>query len=439
MRLATTGSDGDTLPIGSEPNLGYASGIVRGTALRRSEAFLAAAQRLSSTGSFSWQAATDEISGSEQLHRIFELELDVPVTLAMLLARVHPEDRPLLDEMLAVARAHGADIDCEHRLLMPDHSVRHVHTVARRLPDHDGQVEYIGAVQDVTRRRIAEEALGNARLELERVARVMSLTALTASIAHEINQPLCAVLTNTDTCLRMLSVDAPNVEMAREAARRALRDCGRASEVITRLRALFGKQKAKRGSVDLNEATREVIGLSLPELQRNRAVLHCELAEDLPAVVGDRVQLQQVVLNLLMNASDAMSGIEGRSHCIVVKTELEQADRVRLSVTDAGVGLEAQVVARLFEPFYTTKAQGMGIGLFVSRSIIENHRGTLQVTLNDGPGVTFSFSIPVPRRKIAVEPTSRPAADGLGVRWLADPALAMAALPDACGVSHVQG
>jgi len=407
MRLTAACSDVETLPVEREQMLGHASGMVRGAALQRSEAFLALAQRLSCAGSFSWQVATDEISGSEQLHRIFELEPKGSVTLSLLLSRVHPEDRPLLHELLAGARANGADIDCEHRLLMSDHSVRYVQMVARRLRDDDGQVEYIGAVQDVTRRRIAEEALSNARSELERVARLMSLTALTASIAHEISQPVCAVITNAGTCLRMLSAEVPNVELAREAARRALRDGGRVSEVITRLRALFGKRKAKKESVDLNEATREVIGLCLPGLQRNRIVLHCELAEELPPVIGDRVQLQQVVLNLLNNAAEAMSAIETRSRYLSVKTQLEQTDRVRLSVTDAGVGLEAQVVARLFEPFYTTKEQGMGIGLFVSRSIIENHCGTLQVALNDGPGVTFSFSIPALCRKIAVEPTSR--------------------------------
>jgi signal transduction histidine kinase len=400
----------------------------RDVALKRSEAFLLEAQKLSSTGSFSWQVATDEITSSEQLGRIFEFVREVPVTLTAIRARVHPQDWPSLDEMLSAARAHGADIDYEHRLLMPDHSVKYVYTWARGIRDEAGDLEYIGAVQDVTRRRIAEEALGNARAELERVARDMSVTAATASIAHEVNQPICGVVTNANICLRMLSADAPDVEAARETARRTLRDGSRAAEVVSRLRALFGKQAAKSESIDLNEATREMIALSLTELQRNRVILRSELAEDLPTVIGDRVQLQQVILNLLLNASDAVTGIEERSRCLLIRTEREQEGRVRLSVKDAGIGLEAQVAARLFEPFNTTKERGMGIGLFVSRTIIERHCGCLQVSPNDGPGMTFSFSIPAALAAIPMGKACAQSSDGCGPSGLAGLAPAMACL-----------
>jgi signal transduction histidine kinase len=217
---------------------------------------------------------------------------------------------------------------------------------------------------------------------------------LTASIAHEINQPLSGIVTNASTCLRMLAADPPNVDGARETARRTIRDGNRASEVITRLRALFSKKEATIESVDLNEATREVIALSLSELQRNRVILRTELASDLPVVKGDRVQLQQVVLNLLRNASDAMSAVDDRPRHMVITTEREEGDRVRLTVQDAGVGLDPQAMDRLFEAFYTTKNDGMGMGLSVSRSIIERHHGRLWAAPNDGPGATFSFSIP---------------------------------------------
>jgi signal transduction histidine kinase len=368
--------------------------------LQRSEAFFLEAQRLSCTGSFSWCLVNDEITWSEQLYRIFEFDRGVPLTLALIGSRVHPEDLASFREMIERARRDGADIENEYRLLMPDHSIKHLHTVAHGTRDKDGWSEYIGAVQDVTRRRLAEEALCRARLELAHAVRVMSLGALTASIAHEVNQPLTGIITNAGTCLRMLSAEPPDIEGARDTARRTLRDGNRASEVISRLRALFRKKEAKAELVDLNEVTGEVIALSLSELQRHHVTLRTDLADELPPVVGDRVQLQQVILNLLLNAVDAMARVEDGTRVLVVTTVHEEGDRVRLSVRDSGVGVESQVLARLFEPFYTTKSDGMGIGLFVSRSIIESHRGSLRVTANEGPGVTFSFSVPRARRSI---------------------------------------
>jgi signal transduction histidine kinase len=368
--------------------------------LQRSEAFFLEAQRLSCTGSFSWCLVNDEITWSEQLYRIFEFDRGVPLTLALIGSRVHPEDLASFREMIERARRDGTDIENEYRLLMPDHSIKHLHTMAHGTRDKDGWSEYIGAVQDVTRRRLAEEALCRARLELAHAVRVMSLGALTASIAHEVNQPLTGIITNAGTCLRMLSAEPPDIEGARDTARRTLRDGNRASEVISRLRALFRKKEAKAELVDLNEVTGEVIALSLSELQRHRVTLRTDLADELPPVVGDRVQLQQVILNLLLNAVDAMARVEDGARVLVVTTVHEEGDRVRLSVRDSGVGVESQVLARLFEPFYTTKSDGMGIGLFVSRSIIESHRGSLRVTANEGPGVTFSFSVPRARRSI---------------------------------------
>jgi signal transduction histidine kinase len=226
------------------------------------------------------------------------------------------------------------------------------------------------------------------------LARVKSLAVLTASIAHEVNQPLSGIITNASTCMRMLASDPPNVDGAREALRRTIRDGNRASDVITGLRALFNKKQVTVESVDLNESIREVVALSLNELQRNRVLLRLDLADDLPLVTGDRVQLQQVVQNLLRNASDAMCAVDDRPRELVVKTELEEGNHVRLIVQDAGVGIDHQTADRLFDAFYTTKNDGMGIGLSVSRSIIERHRGRLWAAPNDGPGATFSFSIP---------------------------------------------
>jgi PAS domain S-box-containing protein len=367
--------------------------------LRRSEAFLAEAQSLSSTGSFFWHMATDEITWSEELYRIYDLEIGMPVTLELIRSRVYPEDVTLLEKMVEQARNGRSDFEWQYRLLMRDHSIKYLHAVAHAVLDQDGQLEYIAAVQDVTARRLAEEARDKARSELAHVARVMSLGALTASIAHELNQPLSGIVTNASTCMRMLATDPPNIEGARETARRTIRDGNRASEVVTRLRALFSKNRATTESVDLNDATREVIALSLNELQRSRVILQSQFADGLPSVIGDRVQLQQVVLNLLRNALDAMTTVDDRPKELLITTAREEGDHVRLSVQDAGVGFDPQSLDKLFEAFYTTKDDGMGIGLSVSRSIIEKHHGSLSARPNNGPGATFSFSVPCRRQE----------------------------------------
>ena len=246
----------------------------------------------------------------------------------------------------------------------------------------------------MTERRLSEEALSKVRSELAHVARVTSLGALTASIAHEVNQPLSGIVTNASTCLRMLAGDPPNIDGARETARRTIRDGNRASEVIKRLRALFGKKEATTELVDLNEAIREVLTLSLSELQSNRVILRSELVDAIPPVIGDRVQLQQVILNLLRNASDAMSGIDDRPRQLIIKTQQDDDNCVRVIVHDTGVGIDPQDMDRLFDAFFTTKNSGMGMGLSVSHSIIESHHGRLWAAPNDGPGTTFAFSIP---------------------------------------------
>jgi PAS domain S-box-containing protein len=364
-------------------------------ALKRSEAFLAEAQHLSSTGSFSYCVEKDEITWSGELYRIFGLDEAAPLTNELIQSRFDPEDIPFVRDMMDRARdGDVVDFEREFRLQMPNGSVKYVHAVAHGNRDQNGRLECLGAIQDVTQRRLSEEALGKVRSELAHVARITSLGALTASIAHEVNQPLSGIITNASTCLRMLASDPPNVDGARETARRTIRDGNRASDVITRLRALFSKKNTTTEWMDLNEATREVIALSLSELQRNRVILRVALAEGLPPVTGDRVQLQQVILNLIRNASDAMSDVDDRQRKLLVRTEKDEDDRVRLTVKDTGVGFDPQAGSRLFEAFYTTKSGGMGIGLSVSRSIIESHHGRLWAAPNDGPGATFSFSIP---------------------------------------------
>jgi predicted ATPase/signal transduction histidine kinase len=363
--------------------------------LQRSEAWLKEAQHLSSTGSFYWRADLDVVEFSEQMFRIYELDPGGPVSMARIASRIHPDDLPIMQEMIDVARGPGKDLDYLYRARMPDLSVKYLHMVAHGVRNKDGRLEYIGAIQDVTQRRLSEEALGKVQSELAHVARVTSLGVLTASIAHEVNQPLAGIVTNASTCLRMLGADPPNLDGARETTRRMIRDGHRAADVITRLRALFVRKGAATEAVDLNEATREVIALSGSELRQSGVQLRTELAAGLPAVTGDRVQLQQVILNLLLNAADAVRSVDDRPRLVWVRTAREDGDRVRLVVQDAGIGIDAKAIPRLFEAFYSTKAGGMGIGLSVSRSIIESHHGRLWAAANEGSaGASFAFSLP---------------------------------------------
>jgi PAS domain S-box-containing protein len=363
-------------------------------ALKRSEAFLAEEQHLNRTGSFLWRASTDEITWSKEMYRIYEFSESEPLTHERANARVHPDDFAMYMGQVARAKREPVEVDFDVRLRFPNGSIKYLHVVSHGSRDESGNVEYTGAVQDITDRQRAEDALVKLQAELAHVARVSTLGALTASIAHEVNQPLSGIITNASTCLRMLAEEPPNLDGARETARRTIRDGRRASDVIARLRALFAKRETTTEPVDLSDATREVVALSLSELQRNRVTLRAELGDDLPPVAGDRIQLQQVILNLLLNASQAMRDVSDRPRELIVKTQRDAGDCVQLSVRDVGVGFAPEDADRLFETFYTTKSGGMGIGLSVSRTIIESHGGHLWATRNDGPGATFTFSIP---------------------------------------------
>ena len=255
---------------------------------------------------------------------------------------------------------------------------------------------FTGFIRDISEKRRAEQALRDTQAELARMMRVMTIGQLTASIAHEVSQPLSGIIMNASTCLRMLKSDPPNIDGAQETAQRTIRDGNRASDVIQRLRTLFSKKQIDVEPLDLNEAAREVVALLSGELQKDNVILKQEFNDRLPTVAADRVQLQQVILNLLRNACEAMSSIEDRPRQMVLRTELE-GEHVRLSVQDSGVGFTPEVADQMFESFYTTKSDGMGVGLSVSRSIIEANRGRLWATANDGPGATFAFSIPCER------------------------------------------
>ncbi len=361
--------------------------------LRRSEASLAEGERLSAVGSFSWWLDTDEVRFSDQLYRIFEFEQGSPVALAQIIAAVHPDDRPQLITKQALARRGFADLDYDIRLLMPDGRIKYLRTVARMI-DHPGAgVECLGTIQDITERRLAEESLAQLRTELAHVSRVSTLGAMTASIAHEVNQPLAGIVTNASTSLRMLASDPPNISGAQETARRTLRDAKRATDVISRLRALLAKRETSIEPVDLNEASREVIALSQRGLQDGGAALQLELADNIPPVEGDRIQLQQVILNLVLNAVEAMVEINDRPRRLIIRTARAHQEGVVLAVQDAGPGIDPANVERIFEPFHTTKANGLGIGLSICRTIVEAYGGKLWATPAVPHGAIFQFTL----------------------------------------------
>jgi PAS domain S-box-containing protein len=307
---------------------------------------------------------------------------------------VHPDEQESIKSLWLRCVARAEAMDVEHRMRRFDGVYRWFHTRVEPFRDERGQiVRWYGLLTDIDDQRRAEDALRQREQELSSAMHVATIAQLSASIAHEINQPLSGILTNASTSLRMLGADPPNIEGARETARRTIRDANRASEVITRLRALFARKSGDTAPVDLNAAARDVLAMLRTRLRSNRVIARAELCDDLPPVAGDRVQLEQVILNLLLNAQQAMIGINDRPKELVIRTERDEGD-VRLTVQDAGAGLSKEGLDRLFEAFYTTKAGGMGVGLSVSRSIIESHRGKLWAAPNEGPGATFAFSIP---------------------------------------------
>src|SRR5438093_1660555 len=249
--------------------------------------------------------------------------------------------------------------------------------------------------EQLTERKRADEALREAQVELAHVTRVTTIGGLAAAIAHEINQPLAAVITNGSTCLSWLAGTTPNLDEGRHAVGRIIRDGNRASDVIAKIRALLSKTGTEKERVDMNEAIREVVALAQGEVRRNGVALRVELEGDLPPVRGDRVQLQQVVLNLIMNGIEAMVSVADRRRELLICSRQHESDKVLLAVQDSGIGLDPQRMERIFDAFYTTKPEGMGMGLAISRSIVENHDGRLWAVPNDGPGVTFEFALPV--------------------------------------------
>jgi PAS domain S-box-containing protein len=368
-------------------------------ALRRSESYLAEAQRLTHTGSWAWRVAgRDALHLSEEWYRIYGFDPEEGLSAwEKRLQRMHPEDRAKWQETTDRAIGEKSDYEVELRILFPDGTVKYTHTVGHPVLNASGDVvQFVGTMIDVTERKRAEEErerLRQAQADLARVSRVTTMGELTASLAHEVNQPIAAASTNANTCLRWLAGDAPNIEEARAAATRIVKDGTRAGEIVSRIRQLFKKGTSQREFVDLNEIIREMIVLLRGETTRYDILIGTDLAADLPQVMADRVQLQQVLMNLMINGIEAMKDADGTRE-LAIRSQRTENEEVVVSVTDSGVGLPPQQKEQIFNAFFTTKPHGTGMGLRISRSIVESHGGRLWAADNSPRGASFCFSLP---------------------------------------------
>jgi PAS domain S-box-containing protein len=363
--------------------------------LRRSEAHMAEAQRLGHIGSWIWNVATGDCFWSQEHFHIFGLDPETfKPTKENTQRLIHPEDLPSVEQTLERAIRERSNFEVEYRIVRPDGSIRYHRGLGHPLVRESGELEFVGTVLDVTERRRAEEALQKAQAELAHVTRVTTMGELTASIAHEINQPLGAIVTHGQACLRLLSREPPNLDKSREVIERMISDGLRASEVIRRIRALLGKTTPEETWLSLNEVIQEVIPLVASELVRTEVRLRTELAADLPPVRGDRVQLQQVILNLIVNGKDAVSGEGWQPRELLVSSRKSTPEEVLVAVRDSGTGLDPRDSERIFDAFFTTKPGGMGLGLSISRTIVEAHGGRLWATSNEGRGATFQLALP---------------------------------------------
>jgi signal transduction histidine kinase len=369
-------------------------------ALRRSEGYLAEAQRLTRSGSWAWNVRTDALFWSREVFRIYDCDPDrVRPTWSYFLDRVHPEDRPRIQQRarMEATEREWVDSEAEFRIVFPDGRIKHLHSIAHPVTDESGEIaEIVGTVMDVTERIRADEErerLRQLQADLAYLSRVTTMGELTASLAHEIRQPITAAVTNAKTCLRWLGRSQPDMEEARGAASRMVGDVTRAADIISSVSLLFKKGALQRELVDVNELIREMMVLLRSEANRYSISIRTELTEDLPQIMADRVQLQQVFMNLMLNGIDAMKeGTNGSE--LTIKSETDNG-QLLISVSDTGVGIPSQQVEQIFDAFFTTKTHGTGMGLPISRSIVESHGGRLWATAGFGQGATFQFTLPV--------------------------------------------
>ena len=373
-------------------------------ALRRSERYLSEAQRVSHVGSWIYNvAAGDTFHWSEEMFRIFGLGPHPSSARNREDYRkfYFPEDYDGSLEHFEKAYREKAEYSDDVRILRPDGTVRHLHVIGHPVLDEAGEVvEYFGTAMDVTERKQAEQALLQAQLDLAHVNRVSTMGQLTASIAHEINQPIAAARNNASAALRFLDRQPPALEEVKEALGSIVNDTHRAGDIVDRIRNLVKKAPPRKDRFYLDDAINEVIALVRSDVSNNEVSLQTRFPEGLSAVVGDRVQLQQVILNLILNAVESLSSAGDDFRQLLISTELGEANDVVVSVRDSGLGIDPENLERVFESFYTTKPGGLGMGLGICRSIIQAHGGRIWAEANQPRGVVFRFALPMEENQL---------------------------------------
>jgi PAS domain S-box-containing protein len=367
-------------------------------ALQRSEAFLAGAQWLSQTGSIGLKVPSGEMYWSKEARRIFEFsDVEQPM-LTSVMNRTHPDDVDLVKMSIKDAFQKQLHIKTEYRLLMDDGRVKYVQMLAQLIRDGEDDCEYVGALMDVTDAKMSEEALHRSETQLAHVSRVATLGELAASIAHEVNQPLSAVTTNGTAGLRWLNREVPDLSEVRAAIERMVSETQRASEVIRRIRAMARKTEPQNVTLNFIEIIDESIALTERELKRNKIVLDLSYTSEAAKVDGDHVQLQQVIINLLMNGMQAMTNAKTKKRTLCLSVQDSGLGEVLVDIKDNGPGIASDQMPKLFDAFYTTKAEGMGMGLSICKSIIEAHGGRIWATSEQGEGATFHLSLPLSKK-----------------------------------------
>ncbi|WP_201190103.1 sensor histidine kinase [Pseudomonas fluorescens] len=378
--------------------------------LRRNQAFLTSAQRLSRTGSIGWRfdnGQCKEIRWSDEAFRIYGYPQDIEPSWALMTARLHPDDRSMADDLFARLAAGELDIDMEQRLIMPDASLRYVHMVINAIdPDSNAHSrEYVAALMDITSERKAEQALFDSQAQLAHVTRMTSLGELAASIAHEVNQPLAAIVSSGESCLRWMDREKPDLLEAKLSVQRIIQSSQRANEVITCIRALSKKCVPQRQEHVFDSIVTDALVLIQQEMSHKHIKQHLSLGTGNARINGDRVQLQQVIINLVMNACQAMGTLCEGKRSLDISTWVER-NEVLIKVEDSGKGIEEAQLPSLFNPFYTTKAEGLGMGLSICRSIIEFHEGRIWATSIKGQGAAFMFALPLLKHQAEVKTRS---------------------------------